>query len=96
MKKLTVFIEDNRKELELDESLVINRDSYIYVKTVSIYWNYNNVYSGYNDEIYYGPRKINFDQGYWTFELLSGNIKVIKNMHNNICTITTDSNLHLK
>ena len=103
MKKLTVFIEDDKKELNLDESLVINKDSYIYVKTVSIYWNYNNVYSGYNDEIYYGSRKVTFDQGYWTFELmkkklelLSGNIKVIKNVHNNTYTITTDSNLQLK
>ena len=43
MKKITVFIEGKSKKLILDESLVVTQDSYIYVKTASIYWNYNNV-----------------------------------------------------
>ena len=47
MKKIIVFIEGDSKELILDDLLGLIRDSYIYVKTASIYWNY--VFSGYND-----------------------------------------------
>ena len=56
MKKITVFIEGNSKELILDESLVVIQASYIYVKTAFIYWNYNNVFSGYNDTVVYGSQ----------------------------------------
>ena len=103
MKKLTVFIEDDKKELDLDESLVIYHDSFIYVKTVSIFWDYNNVYSGENDEIVYGSTTVKFEPGYWTFDLikkkfesLNGNLSITANLHNNSCTITSDAKLQLE
>ena len=103
MKKITVFIEDDTKELNLDESLVVNRDSYIDVKTVSIFWNYNNVFSGYNDTVVYDSTTVKFEQGYWTFDLikkkikaLNGNLTTTANEHNNTCTVTSDANLQLK
>ena len=103
MKKLTVFIEDDKKELDLDESLVIYHDSFIYAKTVSIFWDYNNVYSGENDEIVYGSTTVKFEPGYWTFDLLkkkfeslNGNLSITANLHHNSCTITSDAKLQLK
>ena len=103
MKKLAVFIEDDAREIQFHESLVINKDSFIYVKTVSIFWDYNNVYSGENDTIVYGSTTVKFKPGYWTFDLikkkidsLSGNLSITSNLHNSTCTITTDAKLQLK
>ena len=104
MKKIAVFIENNSKELILDESLVVTQDSYtcIYVKTASIYWNYV-FFSGYNDTVVYSFTTVKFEPGYWTFylikkklEALDGNLTINSNTHNNTCTVTTDANLQLK
>ena len=103
MKKFIVFIEGDSKEITFDESLVIDNDAFLYVKTASIYWNYNNVFSGYNDTVVYGQSNIKFEPGYWTFDLikkklegLNGNLTITENKHNNTCSISSDSNLQLK
>ena len=70
---------------------------------MSVFWDYNNVYSGENDEIVYGSTTVKFEPGYWTFNLikkkfesLNGNLSITANLHNNTCTITADANLQLK
>lgn len=49
MRKLIVFIEVDCKRIELDESNLVTIDSYLFVKTATVYWNYNNVFEGYNN-----------------------------------------------
>ena len=49
MRKLTVLIEGDSKEVQFDESVIVTGNSpYILVKTVTVYWNYND-FAGYND-----------------------------------------------
>ena len=98
-----MFIEDDEKVIKLEEPLDIKYDSFIYVKTLSIFWNYNNVYSGYNDEIVHGSTTVKFEPGFWTFDLIKkkfesidNNLKITANLHKNTCTITSDANLQLK
>ena len=62
-----MFIEDDEKVIKLEEPSDIKYDSFIYVKTVSIFWNYN-VYSGHNEKIIHGSTTVKFEPGYWTFE----------------------------
>ena len=103
MKKITVFIEDNTKEISLNESIVVNKDSFIYVKTASVFWNYSIVYSGNNDTIIHGSSTVKLEPGYWTFDLIKkkfqsidSNLTITANQHNNTCTISTDANVQLK
>ena len=39
MRKLTVFIEEDSKYAQLDESILIRDDSHLLVKTATVYWN---------------------------------------------------------
>ena len=103
LKKITVFIEDNTKEINLNESIVVDNDSFIYVKTASVFWNYSNVYSGNNNTIIHGSTTVELEPGYWRFDLIKkksqsidSNLTITANQHNNTCTISTDANLQLK
>ena len=50
MRKLTIFIEGDNKEVHLDEGILVTGDSrHLLVKTAVVYWNYNNVLTGFND-----------------------------------------------
>lgn len=56
MRKLTVFIEGDSTEVLLDESILITHENpYILVMTATVYWNYNNVFSGFNNVVKYRP-----------------------------------------
>ena len=46
-----MFIERDSKEAQLDESIPITDDSHLLVKTATIYWKYNNVFSRSNKQI---------------------------------------------
>ena len=50
MRKLTALIEGDNKEVQLDESILVTGDSRnLLVKTAVVYWNYNNIFAGFND-----------------------------------------------
>ena len=57
MKKLSVFIEGKEKTLTLDKSLEITEKNTLFVKTASVFWNYKNIYKGYNNAILYDGRR---------------------------------------
>ena len=47
---ITVFIEGKEKRLDLDKTLTIDKDNpEIFIKSVIVYWNYNNVFSSQNE-----------------------------------------------
>ena len=46
MKRLIIFIEDQSKEIELDESFIITHENpYLLVKKATVFLNYNNITS---------------------------------------------------
>ena len=52
MRKFTVVIEETSAIINLQESLIVNSDSYILLKIATIFWDYNNVHDlkiTYND-----------------------------------------------
>ena len=75
MKKITVFIEDNKKDLYLDVSINKLGRSIMTLKNATIYWKYKNVITGINDHVMYGTTKITFEEGYWTFDMVKENSK---------------------
>ncbi len=71
MYKLTVFVEDNEKTVILPQCLKIDRDEpHTFLKTATVYWDYNNVFTGYNDKITYHGNAVKFEGGYWTFSMI--------------------------
>ena len=102
MKKVTVFIEDNKKDLYLDVSINRLSRSMMTLKNATIYWKYKNVIAGVKNHVMYGATKITFEEGYWTFDMIKEklrkeNIKLVDNKHNNTCEIYSDGeNLNLK
>lgn len=46
------FIEGDNKGVQLDESILVSGSNpYMLVKTATVYWNYNNVFSGLNNVV---------------------------------------------
>ena len=102
MKKLTVFIGNDKKELYLDACIYKPNESIMTLKNAAIYWNYRNITADDNDHIMNGSSKILFEEGYWTFEMIKqrlaeDKIKLQANRLNNTCKIYLEtSNLNLK
>ena len=81
MRKLTVFIEGESEagfssRGKFDRSILITGDSYLLVKTAAVYWNYNNVFTEYNDQASGSKaRRSILAEGYWTFQMLVDKLK---------------------
>ena len=92
MKRVTVFIEGNKKELYLDDSIFKPDKSTMTLKNVAIYWKYRNIIAGENDQLTLGSKKITVEEGYWTFGMISeklegDDVKLEAIVHNNKCKI---------
>ena len=62
MKRITVFIEGKGKRLDLDETLTIDKDNpEILLKSSTVYWNYNNVFSSQNETFTYDGRNMSIN-----------------------------------
>ena len=102
MKKITVFIKNNKKDLYLDVSVNKLDKSIMMLNNAAIYWKYKNVIAGDNDYVMYGAKKITFEEGYWTFNMMKEklekeNVKLEANKHNDTCKIRSNGeNLNLK
>ena len=102
MKKITVFIENNKKDLYLDVSVNKLDKSIMMLNNAAIYWKYKNVIANDNDYVMFGAKKISFEEGYWTFntmkeKLEKENVKLEANKHNDTCKIQSNgANLNLK
>ena len=78
MKRITVFIEGKGKRLDLDETLTIDKDNpEILLKSSTVYWNYNNVFSSQNETFTYDGRNMSINPGCWTFNMLAKKFKSI-------------------
>lgn len=67
-----------------------------------MFYNYNNVFKGYNDVIMYGSTKITLDEGYWNFRSIVdklksvGDIRLTENKHNETCIVKTGDKLQFQ
>ena len=102
MKKITVFIENNKKDLYLDVSVNKLVKSEMMLNNAAIYWKYKNIIKNDNDYVTFGAKKISFEEGYWTFNMMKEklekeNVKLEANIFNDTCKIQSNgANLNLK
>ncbi len=103
MYRLTVFVEEHKKTVMLPQCLKIERDNpHIFVKTVTVYWDYNNVFPKYNDKISYRGNTVKFEEGYWTFSMIKdrftyelGTTVLKANKDNSTCSLEVDGDVDL-
>lgn len=81
--KLTVFIEGPEKTILFDKSIVTRKSHsdfsdtpMLLVKKATIFWNYNNVFSGFNDKMKYGSSTITLPEGYYTYKALERELEL--------------------
>ena len=104
---LKIFIskDETEKIIPLDEPIVLNNcqetPATMFVKSVSVFWNYNNLHE--NIHYYtYDNTKIDFKDGYYTFNILKtelenvGAIELEQIDFSGKCTIKSDKTLNLK
>ena len=87
----------------MDETVTIDKDNpEIFLKSATVYWNYNNVFASQNEAFTYDRRNISIDPGYWTFDMLAkkfksiGKITLTKTSENGKCVIESDKDTNLK
>ena len=73
--RLSVLVENGKKELFLKTSLVISEPSEITLKSATIYWDYNNIDNDLEDFITVDGTRVGFEHGYWTFDDLETKLK---------------------
>ena len=73
-KSFKIFIpkKEKRKIIELDETLVLNNCHKMFVKSASIFWDYNNLDESYfyNYDVDGVNTKVIFKEGYYNFSSL--------------------------
>ena len=58
--------------MEIDDNFIVAGDNpYLLVKKTSVYWNYKNIFTGFNDRINGSQGRTTFVEGYWTFQMLA-------------------------
>ena len=73
--RLSVLVENGKKELFLKTSLVISEPSEIILKSATIYWDFNNIDNDLEDFITVDGNRVEFKHGYWTFDDLETKLK---------------------
>ena len=104
--KITVYIPQNedgdtKLTLNLENSVTLNGKESIFVKKVSVFWNYNNILTGVNDEITVAgvSSPVKIPQGYYTYDGLTNYISAntnskiafFKSVETGKCSIVTPS-----
>ena len=107
VKTFKIFIskeENKRKIISLDEPLFLNNCHKMFLKSISIFWDYNNLNSNYfyNYDIDSANTKVAFKEGYYSFSLLkkefenTGKIELEEIPFTGKCKIKTDKKINLK
>ena len=108
MVNMKIFIPKDQnpsKTIELDNSIILNNCSKIFVNAVNIFWNYDNLSKNTHNYIYDvggANSKVILQDGYHTFINLKtefenqGNIELEKVDYNGKCTIKSDKQMNLK
>ena len=107
VKTFKIFIsksENSRKIISLDEPLVLNNCHKMFLKSIHIFWDYNNLNSNYfyNYDIDSANTKVTFKEGYYNFSSLkkefenTGKIQLEEIPFTGKCKIKTDKKINLK
>ena len=97
---LKIFItknENTEKIILLDKPILLNSCSEIFVKSVSIFLNYDNLNKNIHHYTYDrkgANTKINFKDGYYTFNILKIELEQVDSTGK--CTIKSDKELNLQ
>ena len=93
------------KTIALDDPIILNSCSEMFVKSISIFWNYNNLDANihhYTYDTQGANTKIGFKDGYYTFNILKtefenvGKIELEQIDFSGKCTIKSDKTLNLQ
>ncbi len=87
----------------LPQCLKIERDDpHVFVKTATVYWDYNNVSPKYNDKIADRGSTVKFEEGYWTFSMIKdrftyelGTTVLRANKYDSTCSLEVDGDFDL-
>ena len=102
--KIYIPKKEKTKIIELDETLVLNNCNKMYVKSVNIFWDYNNLNSSYfyNYDVDGSNAKVTFKGGYYNFSSLKkefeniGSIELEEIPFTGKCKLKTDKKMNLK
>ena len=104
-KSFKIYITNvKRKLVSLDIPLTLNACHKIYLKSVKIFWDYNNLDTTYfyNYDVDAANTKVAFKKGYYTFDTLkkefenTGKIELEKKESTGKCKLCTDKKMNLK
>ena len=105
-KSFKIFIskKEKRKIILLDEPLVLNNCHKMFVKSTSIFWDYNNLDESYfyNYDVDGNNTKVTFKEGYYNFSSLkkefenTGEIELEEIPFTGKCKLKTDKKMNLK
>ena len=102
---LKVFIENSEKIITLDDPITLNSCSKMFVNSINIFWNYDNLKQNIHHYTYDtkgANTKINLKDGYYTFDLIKtefenvGDIELEKVDYSGKCKIQSDKELNLQ
>ena len=106
-KTFKIFIskkENSKKIISLDEPLVLNHCHKMFLKSATIFWDYNNLDESYfyNYDVDGNNTKVTFKEGYYTFSSLkkefenTGKIELEEEFETGKCKLKTDKKMNLK
>ena len=102
MKKITVLIEGENKEIILDQSITTRNESpFLYVKKATVFWDYDNIIIENNELTYNSVKKV-IPEGYMTFAMLKkeiesyGTVTLESNDYDGTCSINSDNAFNFK
>ena len=95
------MVKDGKKELFLKTPLVIEEPSEMLLKSVTVYWNYNNVDNDEENFIVVNKERVEFEHGYWNFEdikdkLEKKGVHIAKERTTGKCTIRLNELTYFK
>ena len=106
IKSFKIFIskKEKIKIISLDEPLVLNHCHKMFVKSASVFWDYNNLDTSYfyNYDVDGSNTKVTFKEGYYTFSSLkkqfenTGEIELEEIPFIGKCKLKTDKKMNLK
>ena len=99
--RLSVMVENGKKELFLKTSLVITETSEIILKSATVYWDFNNIDNDLEDFITVDGSRVEFEHGYWTFDDLDSKLEeegitLVKERVTGKCVVSVDDATYFK
>ena len=104
---LKIFIPKNEnagKTITLDDPIILSSCSEIFIKSISVFWDYNNLSETYffNYDIDGVNTKVSFKEGYYTFNTIKnifegiGDTKLEEEKYTAKCKIRSDKKINLR